>query len=417
MGDSANGQATTFAALRIRAFRRLWTGGFLYFLSVFAQMIARGSLAWDLTGDNTGLGLVTLTFGVTGMITTPLGGVIADRFPKRRVLLAATILLLVSSLWIAIAVQFDVIEFWMLLVASVIQAAGFSGLAPARMAFTAELVGRELLTNGVVLSQISMNINRVVGPVAAGALLAVPTLGISGVYWFCAGLTLVSFVLFAGLPAGEPDEDAGRRRPMQDLRDGIDYAARRPALRLLLITSTLVIMLAFPYAAFLPAIADEVFGGGDFEFAVLATAGAVGGLIASLYIAGKSNQDVAWLIQAISGLALGVSVVVFAATSNLILGVLISLPLGAASAAFQSMNGSLLLQLADPRYHGRMQSLLQLGFSAFGIFAFPLGAMADRFGLQATLFWMGIATTIVVAIAAMRAPAARAADARLVASE
>lgn len=417
MGESANGQAATFAALRIPAFRRLWAGGFLYFLSIFAQMIARGSLAWDLTGDNTGLGIVTLTFGLTGMITTPLGGVIADRFAKRRVLLVATTLLLVSSLWIAIAVQFDVIEFWMLLVASAIQAAGFSGLAPARMAFTAELVGRELLTNGVVLSQISMNINRVVGPVAAGALLAAPTLGISGVYWFCAGLTLASFILFTGLPAGEPDEAAGRRRPMQDLRDGVVYAARRPALRLLLITSTLVIMLAFPYAAFLPAIADEVFGGGDFEFAVLATAGAVGGLIASLYIAGKSNQDAAWMIQAISGLALGVSVVVFAATSNLVLGVLISLPLGAASAAFQSMNGSLLLQLADPRYHGRMQSLLQLGFSAFGIFAFPLGALADRFGLQTTLLWMGIGTTIVVAVAAIRAPGARTADARLVASE
>ena len=172
---------STFESLAIPAFRRLWIAGYLYFLAIFAQMIARGALAKDLEGSNAALGAVSHAFGLTGVIATPLGGVAADRFPKRSMLLISTGLLLVSSLWIAVAVQFGFISFWMLVTASAIQSAGFSFLSPARMAFTAELVGRDRLANGVVLTQISMNVNRVAGPVLAGVFLSVPVLGIGGI--------------------------------------------------------------------------------------------------------------------------------------------------------------------------------------------------------------------------------------------
>ena len=132
--------SATFESLSIPAFRRLWAGGYLFSLAIFAQMVARGALAKDLEGSNAALGAVTLAFGLTGLITTPLGGVAADRFPKRRMLIISTGLLLGSSVWISVAVQFDFVTFWMLLAASAVQSAGFSGLLPARMAFTAELV-------------------------------------------------------------------------------------------------------------------------------------------------------------------------------------------------------------------------------------------------------------------------------------
>ena len=108
-------------------------------------MIARGALAKNLEGSNAALGAVTLAFGLMGLLTTPLGGVAADRFPKRRILVISTALLFISSLGIAIAVQLEFVTFWMLIVASAVQSAGFSGLLPARMAFTAELVGPDKL--------------------------------------------------------------------------------------------------------------------------------------------------------------------------------------------------------------------------------------------------------------------------------
>ncbi|MFT7649482.1 MAG: MFS family permease [Candidatus Poriferisodalaceae bacterium] len=394
---SSSSVNSTFATLRLRAFRRLWLGGLLYFLSIFAQMIARGSLAFDLTGSNASLGLVTMAFGVTGVLTVPMGGVVADRFPKRTVILISASMLLASSLWIAVAVQFGFIEFWMLLAASALQSAGFAGLAPARMAFTAELVGPELLANGVVLSQVSMNVNRVVGPLFAAAFLAVPILGVSGVYWFSSGLIVAGMVMFAGLPPGLPVAGRVPRRPIAEMRDGMAFAWQRPDLRLLLGTSTLVIMFGFPYVAFLPSIAENFFDGGDPEFAALSVVGAAGGVAASLWIAGHSDRGLAWLIQGVSGLVFGVSIVALGVAPNLWWGLAISLPLGGASAAFQSMNGTLILALAEPAYHGRMQSLLQLGFSMFGIFAYPIGRLADAWDLRSTLVTMGVLTTAVVA--------------------
>lgn len=385
----------TFESLAIPAFRRLWIGGLLYFLSIFAQMIARGALAKELTGSNAALGAVTLVFGLTGIVTTPLGGVAADRFSKRLVMQVASALLLLSSLWIAIAVQADAIDFWMLLVASAIQSAGFSGLAPARMAFTAELVGTRLIANGVVLSQISMNVNRVIGPVIAGVMLAAPAAGISGVYWLGTALTALSMVLFATLPPGNPGPEAGKRSPLSEVIGGVRYAASSPTLRLLLSTSTLVIMLGFSYVAFLPSVSEDFFDQGSAGFAWLSTVGAVGGLAASLFIAGRAAGEQAWRIQLWSAVGFGVTVAALGWSPNYALALAISFPLGAATAAFQSMNATLMLVSAEPEYHGRMQSLLQLGFNLFGIAAYPIGALADWWGLRETLVAMGAATALV----------------------
>ncbi len=380
----------TFASLSNPSFRRLWIGGLFYFLSIFAQMVARGSLAKELQGSNTALGAVTLAFGLTGLISTPLGGVAADRLPKRLMLLLSTGLLLASSLWIAAAVEFGFIEFWMLLAASALQSAGFSGLAPARMAFTAELVGRERLTNGVVLSQISMNSNRVVGPLLAGVMLGVPALGIGGVYWVCSALTLVAGLLFATLPPGAPHGTGPRRTPLQDLAAGISYARHRRPMPLLLMTSTLVIMLGFPYVAFLPSVSEDLFGEGPSGFAWLSTVGAIGGLVASLFIAGRAEGAVAWTIQTVSAVGFGVGVLALGWSPTFVVALAVSFPLGAASAAFQSMNGTLVLANSESEYHGRMQSLLQLGFSIFGVAALPIGMIADWWGLRETLVAMGV---------------------------
>ncbi len=82
-------ETTTFAALAVGPFRAVWTATVLYFLAIFAQMIARGWLAHELTGTKAGLGAVTLAYGVVSVICTPIGGVMADRWNKRRVVIWA----------------------------------------------------------------------------------------------------------------------------------------------------------------------------------------------------------------------------------------------------------------------------------------------------------------------------------------
>jgi MFS family permease len=358
-------------------------------------MVARGALAKDLEGSNAALGAVTLAFGLTGLVTTPLGGVAADRFPKRRMLMISTCLLFASSVWIAIAVEFNFVSFWMLLAASAIQSAGFSGLLPARMAFTAELVGPNRLSNGIVLSQISMNLNRVIGPVMAGVFLGLPALGIGAVYWVSSAITASSALFFLSLPAGNPQSNPLQRSATVDLLDGIKYGFATWPVPLLLTTSAFALFFGFPYVAFLPSVSADLFSSGNTGYAWLSAMGAVGGLVAALVIAGSAGGNVAWKIHNSSVVGFGVGIAALGAAPSFGVAMGVMFGLGAATAAFQSMNATLTLASSEAAYHGRMQSLLQLGFNFFGIAALPLGICADNFGLRKTLMFMGLVVVIV----------------------
>ncbi len=385
----------TFEALSIPAFRRLWLGGYLFSLAIFAQMIARGALAKNLEGSNAALGAVTLAFGLTGLLTTPLGGVAADRFPKRRILVISTALLFISSLGIAIAVQLEFVAFWMLIVASAVQSAGFSGLLPARMAFTAELVGPDKLGNGVVLSQISMNLNRVIGPVVAGVLIGLPNLGIGAVYWVSTVITGMGGLFFLRLPNGNPSTRSSPSSALTDLLDGLRYGVTSWPLPLLLGTSGLALLIGFPYVAFLPSVAEDLFETGDSGFAWLSAVGAAGGLCAAVLIAKKAYGRKAWRIQNTAVVGFGVGIFALGVAPTFATAMFVMFALGAATSAFQSMNSTLTLAMSRAEYHGRMQSLLQLGFNFFGVAALPLGICADTLGLRQTLVAMGCLVVVV----------------------
>lgn len=157
-------------------YRRLLYSAAAVIFGVMGQAVARGWLARDLTGSNAGLGGVMLAFGIAMLLATPWGGVAADRFAKRTVLLVSVSLLVVSSLMIGLAVVLDVIEYWMLLVASAIQATAFALYLPARIAFIAGVVQAKDIGAAIVLSQTTQEAMRVIAPALAGVLI--------GLSWF-----------------------------------------------------------------------------------------------------------------------------------------------------------------------------------------------------------------------------------------
>ncbi len=385
-----------FASFAVLPFRIIWFGTFLYYLSIFTGIIARGALAKELGGTNTALGVVTLAFGATSLLFTPIGGVMADRFPKRLVMIASTGLLAISSGWLGVTELLDITEFWMLVVVSSIQAVAFALLVPARMAYTVELVGPQLIPNAVALSQVSMNFNRVLGPAVAGAMLGVAWLSFKAIYLSAAVLGLLAAVCFSFLGPGHPDAGRPRRAPLAELLEGLRYARENTTIRLVLTLAIGITMVGFPYVAFLPSVAEDFFDAGAAGYARLSLVGAVGGLIAGLMIA-RSSLAQGRSIQFWSAIGIGVSLAFLGWSPSFVLAGVATTLLGAATAGFQSMNGTMALSAADPSLHGRVQSLLGLGFSAFGLASLPLGILADAIGLRLTLALMG-ALVIVIAI-------------------
>jgi MFS family permease len=393
---------STFSSLRYPEYRRLWISGLVVFMGVNAQGIARGWLARELTGTNAGLGGVLLAFGVAMLLATPFGGVAADRFPKRTVLLVSEVLLVGTACWIGFAVQLDFIAYWMLLAASAIQAVAFAMYGPARMAFMAELVEGDDLGNAIVLGEMSSESMRIVGPTVAGILIAAATWGLASVFLGGAVLLAVATVLTIFLPAGRTGAGRPQLSPIAEMVEGIRYVRQRDDLSLLVLGSLAVVMFAYPYLAFLPTVADGMFHRGSSGYGLLSAASAVGAVTAGFFSARTSHRLDPWTVVIVGGFGFGGGVVLLGLAPHFVVALLFVAITGSMSLTFTTTLQTLLLGLSEFEYHGRMQSLVMLGFSGFGIAALPLGILADHVGLRLTFVGMGASAAAVMAVFLVR---------------
>jgi len=257
---------------------------------------------------------------------------------------------------------------------------------------TAEIIDRERLTNAIMLGQMSAQASRVVGPAVAGFLIGASFAGAEGVYYLSAALSLFAVALSMLLPLGEPQQRA-ERSPIEDLREGIRYTRRNPELVRLLVASLLIVMFGFAYQAFLPSMVVDLFGRGAGSLGAMTTVGAVGAVLMSIVLANTPRERLTDL-QGQAAFALGLTIILFAIAPSYGFALAAMALIGAATSAFQSLNGSLILSIADMAFHGRVQSLIMLSFSAFGLAALPFGMLADAVGLRETMAGMGVVVCI-----------------------
>lgn len=382
------GKSDAFSSLKVPEYKILWWGGLFSFMAVQMQFLLRSLLAWDLTESEASLGQVYLFFGLSMLIATPLGGVAADRLPKRAVLIGSQLLIAVAALSMGLVVTTGNEEFWMLLLAAVAQGSAFGFFGPARTAFTRDLVGREQLGNAISLTMLSMNGTRVFAPSLAGAFAGVAFLGIGRTYLIAGLFSVLSLVMMMRLPKIAP-APAAKRNPFLEIADGVRYVAARPPLRRLVLSSMLVIMFGFNYVAFMPALVEGEFGLGDGSVGLMSSASAIGAVLAFAPIARRADAAEARLIMILSGFGFGIGVMLLGVSPNFWIAMLVTAGIGAMTNAYQSLSNTLALGMADEAHQGRVQSLMQLSFAGFGMAAAPLGILAEVIGLRATLEVMG----------------------------
>jgi predicted MFS family arabinose efflux permease len=154
----------------------------------------------------------------------------------------------------------------------------------------------------------------------------------------------------------------------------------------------MVVALGFPYQGFLASITRDEFHRGAVGLGVLSSATAVGALIATLGVATLTNHRHVWRMQALAGLAFGASLVAFGFSPTFVIGLVTAFLVGGTASAFQSLNSALSMMLSEARYYGRVQALMGLSWSLFGIISLPLGIIADAIGIRQTLALMGLAS-------------------------
>ena len=411
VGDDERARVGRFVALREPRYRTLFLSGMIIFLATHAQQIARGWLAKELTGSNAGLGGVYLAFGCAMGLASITSGVIADRFSKRKVLMVAQGLIMAGALMIAITDSMGVLRYWMLVVASVLHGAGMANMGPARITFTAELVERRLLPNAIVLTQMSVNTTRIIGPAVAGTLIGIKTIGTHGVYIITTTLCALSIYWTTKLPKIPPRPAAAAQRPLSSFTDGVRHVRARPRLAALVIVANSIAIIGLPYVAFLPSISKDIFDRGSGGFGLLSTSSAIAALAMSFWIAGRVRTHEIWFTQALCGATFAAGLLLLSIAPTFTWAIVAIFVLGASSSGFQVSNNTLITTLAEPDYQGRVQALMMLGFSVSSMVSLPIGFLADRFGLRETIAVMGAlcATTMVLYAFARPRIAARAA--------
>jgi len=378
----------TWAAMSYLPYRRLFFSSAIVVFGVMGQAVARGWLARELTGNNTGLGGVMLVFGAAMLLATPLGGVAADRYSKRTVLIWSVVALMVSSAFIGVAVVADEIAYWMLLVASGIQAAAFAFYLPARIALISEVVPAQVLGNAIVVAQMSQEAMRVIAPALAGVLIGVAWFGVGGVFLLAGAASAVSAALLFGLPRGVV-RGSTSRSPLAEVVDAVRYMRATPGLGVIALLTVGVVMIGFPYLTFLPTLADERFGVGAIGFGTMSGVAGLGALAAGVVDARNNRHLRPWLTIACAGVAFGVSTIALGFAPTFAVGLVALAGVGASGLVFQTSTQALMLRLSALEYHGRLQSLVILGFSGFGLAALPLGLLADATSLRLVLIGMG----------------------------
>lgn len=244
----------------------------------------------------------------------------------------------------------------------------------------------------------SLNSSSVFAPAVAGGLISIQAIGTSGVYLLTAVLMVAALVLSFWLPQVPPRGDRLPRSVVGELADGVRYAWSHPGLRMLILVSYVLVMIGFPYMAFLPAVAQDVIDADVSGYGLMSSVTAVGALAVTFWIAGRSRPSQAWRIQAIGAALFSGGLILLGIAPSFSLALVALVLIGGAASAFQTMNNTLVLTESEVEYHGRVQSLLMIGFSGFGMAALPLGVLADGIGLRPTHVGMGTVCLVAVVL-------------------
>ncbi|HEV7665928.1 MAG TPA: MFS transporter [Chloroflexota bacterium] len=381
-------------------YRSYWFGNQANTLVMQMQMVANGYLAFTLTGSATALGLVAFASSLPMLVFSPLGGVLADRLQKRKLLLIIQAAQCAIALAIGALVALERIEYWHLIVSAALQGVSFAVMMPTRQSWIPQLVRRDDLTNALALNNAGMNASRVIGPSLAGLLIAAPWFGVKGVYFV--RVLAFAWVLYTLLQIpikGEPEPSGTRLRGAERMRElgmqltsGLRYIWHHETLTSLFLFAVLTMLLGQSYQQLIPAYALGVFNVGPEGQGVMQTVVGVGALVGSLTMAYLSRNPNRARIQAYTGTALGVALMLFGicAAFHQFLIALVALFLVGLTLDFNAtINQTLIMLNADRAVYGRVMSVYMMTFALSGFSASASGYLMDTIGGAVTMLLQG----------------------------
>jgi MFS family permease len=392
----APGWTAIAPALQSRNFRLFWLGQTASLVGTSLQVVAEGWLIYNLTASTFWLGMVGFIALVPVVPISFLGGILIDRVPRRKLILATQTGLMAQASVFAILALSGQIRLWHVIVLYFVFGSLLAIDHPARRAFLVDLVSRDELANAVALNATSFNVSSLIGYAVAGLLIA--TVGAGGTMLLNATTYIFPLVALAAIHVPDIGQDSQRPSLGVALSEGIITLWKQPSLLGAISLMAVVGGLAAPVYAMMPAFAEDVLGTDSVGLGLLLAAIALGSLIGTAVVARLGVQRRGHALTLVS-LLLPILVIAFALSRQMLIACLFLIALGLVLLVLQSLTITLVqLHIAD-RVRGRVMSLysqLHAGSDTLGNVI--IGGMAVRLGLPLALS-MGGVLAILYAIA------------------
>ncbi len=393
-------------AFTYRDFRVLWFGACTSSIGTWMQSLAANWLVLALTGSATYLGLDAFLQQLPIMLFTLIGGVLADRLDRRRTLLLSQYVQTATAATLALLVYFDVVAIWHVLTLSFIAGCAQAFGGPAYQSLIPSLVSKRDLANAIALNSIQFNVARVLGPLFAGAVLAVfATWGFADAspeaMTACFTLNALSYlvVIYALSSLHVRHIPPTTTRPMlEELRGGLDYVRNSPAIPPLIVLAFATSFLGMPLLTLLPVYARDIYHQGVTEYSRMMAFSGAGAIVGSLFVAWLGRFKHMGVTTLSVQVAFGLFIVLFAITRTIYVSYALLFLTNVALMIVFSTVTSLIQLLAPNEMRGRVMSIYMLAFRG----GMPLGSlasgyMASQFGAPAVLVVNG---SLLMAVAA-----------------
>ena len=364
-------------ALRHRNYRIFFAGQLVSLTGTWMQSVAQAWLAYRLTHSAALLGIVGFAGQIPTLLFSPAGGVVADRFPRRRVLLLTQASSMVLAFALAALTFADAVTVPWILVLAALGGVVNAFDIPTRQAFAIDMVGRDDLVNAIALNSSIFNGARVIGPAIAGLLVAR-----IGEAWCFLANGVSYFAVLGSLLAmriGAATSSPRSTSVWTSVRDGFVYVARARPVRALLLLLGLVSLTGMPYAVLMPVFAREVLGGDARELGLLMGASGVGALLGAIVLANRKSMR-----------GLG-TFVAFSFSRSFWISAALLVPVGFCMMSEMASSNTLIQSLIPDEMRGRVMSLYAMMFMGMApIGALLAGSLAARIGAPATIAAGGI---------------------------
>jgi MFS family permease len=391
----------TFRALRNHNYRLYVAGTLVSNTGTWMQRVAQDWLVLTLGGGGTALGITTGLQFLPVLLLSPYAGVIADRFPKRRLLQVTQGAMALASLLLGVLAVTGTAQTWHVYVIAFVFGIGSAFDAPARQSFVSEMVGPDDLTNAVGLNSASFNLARILGPALAGLMIHALGDGTSATGW----VILVNAISYAAVITQLQRMDLARlhsprptgRRPGA-LVEGVRYVRSQPRLVMVLVLVFFAGTFGMNFMITSALMATQVFGKGAGEFGVLGSALAVGSLTGAVLAARRQRVRLRLLLVAATGF--GTALVVASALPTYTTFAVFSPVIGFCTLTLLNSANATMQLGAAPELRGRVMALYMTVVMGGTPLGSPLiGWIGEHLGARWTLVFGGLFTLAGVAAA------------------